>query len=322
MPNLESEQSNVRNSQKESPNLVSDAYNFADHVRPDIEGRLRQLNLIGYGAVAGGIKDIPNEFFNHPWETIGKVSTAGAIGVGLGAALAADSPIIVGSATAASIALSAASLWHTSVKFFTDKKLMHSLDAVYKSGDKHTMDSSQKVAADVIGPEAFDYGLGIAGGFAGLKLSEKLPLNFVSSNLKPFIPLAKTYTGDAVHMIFTDGSAIHIHGNQAIYQSGGWEYDLNINNNGIDMNALGSITGHQVLEGTRRGHDVTGSGNNFIKVEVDPETKTSSVLSATPASYMRKEHSFDQPFGWIWSSCKQCRIEDETRGNSESHANF
>ncbi len=202
MPNIESEQNHVRNNQKESHNLVNDAYNFADHIRPDIEGRLRQLNLIGYGAVAGGIKDIPNEFFNHPWETIGKLSVSGVTGVGLGTALAVDSPILVSGATAASIALTAASLWHTSVQFFANKKLMHSLDSVYKFDDKHTMDVNQKIAADVMGPEAFDYGLGIASGFAGVKLSEKLPLTFLTNKLKSFIPMARTMSDDPVRMPF------------------------------------------------------------------------------------------------------------------------
>lgn len=272
MPNIESEKNISRNREKESPNLVRDAYNFVDHMRPDIEGRLRQLNLVGYGAMAGGIKDIPNEFFNHPWETIGKLSATGAIGTGLGAALAADSPVIVGGATAASIALTAASLWHTSVKFFSDKKLMDSLDAVYKSGDKHTIDNSQKVAANIIGPEAFDYGIGIAGGFAGLhapKLSEKLPLNLVKDKLKPFIPFAITPSGDQVHMIFADGSEIHMHGKQAIYYADGKEYQLKVNKNGIDMSALGSLAGHQVLKGSLDG---AASGvDNTIKVNIDPK---------------------------------------------------
>ena len=88
MPNIESEKNISRNDNKESANLVGEAYDFANHARPDIEGRLRQANLIGYGAIAGGIKDIPNEFLHHPWETIGKASVAGASGVALGAALA------------------------------------------------------------------------------------------------------------------------------------------------------------------------------------------------------------------------------------------
>jgi len=319
MPNIEAEKNQPRNNERESSNLFQDAYNFTDHIRPDVEGRLRQLNLIGYGAVAGGIKDIPNEFVHHPWETIGKLSVVGATGVGLSAALAAESPLIVGGATAASIALTAASLWHTSVKFLGDQKLMHSLDAVYKSGDKHTRDTSQKVAADVIGPEAFDYGIGIAGGFAGMyapKLSEKLPLNFVTDRLKPFIPFAITPSGDQVHMVFADGSEIHMHGKQAIYYTDGKEYQLKVNENGIDMCALGSLAGRQVLKGAR--NDSAPGVDNTIKVDINPTKGKTELFTVIPASSVRSEYDKKNRSDWLFSSCEECHHELEAIEKAET----
>ena len=317
MPNIESQQNSFANNEKESHNLFQDAYDFGNHARPDIEGRLRQLNLIGYGAVAGGIKDIPNEFLHHPWETVGKASAAGAVGVGLGAALAADSPIIVSGAMATSVALSAASLWHTCVKFASNKQLMHSLDSVYKSGDKQVKEKSQKVAADVIGPEAFDYGLGIASGFASMyapKLSEKLPLNFVTDKLKGFIPFAHTMSDDPVRMNFKDGSQIHMHGSQAFFEKDGKEYQLKINNNGIDMSVLGSLAGHQLLKGVRNG---PGSDiDNAIKIDIDPKKQNTKLFTYMPASYEGEKYDKSNGAGWFLNSCNQCKIELDAIGRA------
>jgi hypothetical protein len=316
LSNAELEKSLSKSKEKESPNLFNDAYNIGKNIVTDLQGKVRQVGVLEYGALVGAVKDAPNEFLHRPWETIGKLSVAGATGVALGAAMAAESPVVVTAATAASIVGTTAALWNTYVKLSSDKKLQQSLDAVYKSGDKQTVDANAKVAAEIIGPEAFNYGLAVAGGLYGSKVAENVPLNFLTGKLRPFIPVARTYSDDAVHMTFADGSAIHVHGEQAIYQTHGWEYDLKINNNGIDMEALGSIAGRQILKGSRSGDSTKSGAENYIKVDIDPKKNSTKLSGEVAPSYVDAEKFDKHQSGWIWSSCKQCSIEDDLINNS------
>jgi len=313
LPSTELEKS-LSSNNKESPNLLNDAYDFGKNIATDFQGRLRQVGLLEYGALAGAIEHAPNEFLHHPWETIGKLSVAGATGIALGAAMAAESPVIVGAATAVSIAGTTAALWNTYVKLSSDKKLQQSLDAVYKSGDKQTINTNKQVAAQVMGPEAFDYGLAVAASVAGMyapKIYEKLPLNSLTSKLKPFIPVARTYSDDAVHMEFADGSTIHMHGEQAIYKTHGWEYDLKINNNGIDMEVLGSIAGRQILRARCGGSSTESGARDYIKADFDPKTKNTMFSGEVSPSNKHAESLNKQSSSWISSSCQQCRIEQD-----------
>lgn len=95
MPNIESEQNHARNNGQESHNLFRDAYNLEDRIRSDFARRFRQANLISYAAMTGGLKDIPNEFFSHPWEAVGKLSVVGVTRVALGTSFAAESPLFL-----------------------------------------------------------------------------------------------------------------------------------------------------------------------------------------------------------------------------------
>src|SRR5262249_25508250 len=133
------------------------------------KGRVRQALILTDGAVVGGIKDIPRELANHPWEVAGKLAVASATGAVLGAATAAESPLIAGAALVAGVATTGAALWNSYSRLSKNEKLEHALKAVYVSSDLHTMCSSGKEACDAIGPEAFDYGIAMVGMPVGVR---------------------------------------------------------------------------------------------------------------------------------------------------------
>ncbi len=358
MPDLERESDNA--AAKESHDLFRDAYNLGKKVYADSEGRDRQFDLLEYGALLGGIKDIPNEFIHHPWETIGKLSTAGVSGVALSAALAAESPIIVSAATATSVVITAAGLWHTYVELASNKKLQQSLDAMYKSDDKHTLNTSQQVASEVIGPVAFNYGIAAVGGFAGMhgpgayeslttavpeeitteynppnvlgpealkygtevadsiaktygpEAFENMSTTALKDILQHYIPMPRTYSDDPVHMIFKGGTVIHIHGDQAIEQTNGWEHDLKVTENGIHMQTLRSLAGREVIRAWRQGLEGQGTYNSEpIEIDSDPNTRIRKITSGESSAYFHHEKAGTDPTKMVWSSCRQCRIEDD-----------
>lgn len=255
--------------------LFMDAYKeFAAGIA-HLDGRTRQATVAAYGAVVGGIKDIPNEFMNHPLETAGKVAIAGVTGTALAAAAAAESPLVVSGALLGASAASALSLWDSYNRLASNEKLKHAMDAVYKSGDPSTIASSLKVASDVIGPEAFNYGLVMAsmcGGGRGPKAWSNFCDRRAETMLLPFVPMAEVTPFRATELRFSHCSSLHIHGKEAIFRIGGDEWQLNVYEpQGADLGMRGSYLGRQVFKG--------GLGlNGFLKVDINPDINTTKVV--------------------------------------------
>lgn len=151
---------------KEAHNpLLADAYNFWAETKEHPKARLRQAGVAAWGTVIGALKDIPNEFCNHPVDTAGKAVVAGATGAGMAALLTTGSPLITGGTLAGGGFLLGAGLKNSWDKACNDIDLSKAMSDVWKSGDLGTVRNSMKIAEKRLGPEGFDYGIGaIAGG--------------------------------------------------------------------------------------------------------------------------------------------------------------
>src|SRR6516225_153373 len=128
MPDIEKETRN--NSAGESANrLLIDAYALSSRTTACVEARSRQALVLAGGAIVGGVKDIPVELANHPWEVAGKLAAASATGVVLGAAAAVESPIIAGAAVVAGTVTTGFALWNSYARLSKNEKLEHALNS-------------------------------------------------------------------------------------------------------------------------------------------------------------------------------------------------
>ncbi len=314
MPNRETERQIASEQNDEvHKSLIMDAYNFcADTIRhPD--ARARQAFVAEYGVIVGGIRDLPNEFINHPWETIGKVAVATGTGLAMGAALASESPVIASTAVAAGVITTAAALWNTCVRLANNQAFKSGMDAVYKSGDEHTIVKSMQIASDVLGPEAANYGIAFAGGLAGAYGPEAfsgLRWNYLANKLHPLVPAAYGTRNGAVEMSFMDGSQLHLHGDYAIYQSGGKEYQLQTNRHGIDLEILGSIAGRQIIKGWLTPEQLPYDGlAKPFKVDINPDKHISTIKTRMETTNI--DHADLPKFqSGRFLSCYECEPEN------------
>jgi hypothetical protein len=301
--------------ESESP-LFRDAYRGCAATVARLEARSRQTTVAAYGAIVGGIKDIPNEFVNHPWETVGKVAVAGVTGVALGAATTAESPLIANAALVAGTITCGASLWNSCTRLRNNAELKQSMNAVYKSGDLRTMTNSMQVASDVIGPEAFNYGIatvGLRGGVQGPKAWLDLCNDYFANRLRPFIPMAEITPFRAVEMRFGDGSSLHMHGHQAVFRIGGDEWNLNVfDRRGVELGVRGSYLGHQVLKGSL--------GPGLFEVDINPRTGITRVKGDDLTEYSHSELAAKKQSAFP-VSCEECRPFRQAMREARRHSN-
>lgn len=285
--------------------LFADAYAGCATAVAHIEARSRQATVATYGAIVGGIRDIPNELVNHPWETAGKLAVAGITGAALGAAAAAESPIIANGAIFLGAAATGTALWGSYKKLERDKQLREAMSAVYKLGDLKTMTSSMQAAADIIGPEAFNYGLALLGmraGVVGPGTCANLRHTYYANKLKPFLPMPEITPFRAVEMRLADGSSLHVHGQQAVFRIGGKEYAINVSGrHGIGVGLRGSYLGRQVL---RANH-----GRDSLEIDINPEIGTTKVKGRFPMEYKHSDLVDKKPsaFSVICDECRSFR---------------
>jgi hypothetical protein len=307
--------------------LFLDAYNLCKDTINHPEARLRQAEVAIIGTMAGCIQEGGKEIISHPWEVTGKVAVAGATGAALGIAAAAESPIIASGAIGVCVIGTGASLWHTYSSLSSNKDFQNSMDAVYKSGDQPTLNTSISTASNAIGPEAFNYAIGLTGGLGGLfhpKLSASIStipyvaelsqyfrpkLTFgTAERYSQYIPMPKPTGSGTVEMYFKDGSTLHAHpfGNTAMLRAGGVEYVVNTNKNGIDLAAFVSPTGRQIVKGLSQ---------EKLPLELYIDTiagRTKVTGYGKTSEYL---HSPKDNKSWEWfASCRKCNPVKKPKG--------
>ena len=232
----------------------------------------------------------------------GKLAAASATGVVLGAAAAVESPIIAGAAVVAGTVTTGFALWNSYARLSKNEKLEHALNSVYKYGDSGTMRNSLKEACDAIGPEAFDYGIAMAGmpvGIHGPRTWSNLSANYFANKLVPYMPLGEVTAYRAIEMRLSDGSSLHMHGEEAIYRIGNAEHKLSVlSSNGVELGMRASYMGRQVL----KGH----TGSNAIEIEINPLTGITKVKDGQISKY---KHSWlaNQRLPFFSALCEECR---------------
>ncbi len=154
--------------------LFLDAYNFGADTIKHPDARARQACVAAYGAVIGGITDIPNEIRNHPVETAQKAAIGVAAGLGTAALLTTNSPWIAGGTLVGGGLLLGVALKNSWDKACNNVQLSKALSATWKNGDLGTTLDSMKIAEKQLGEEGFDYGLSAIAGGVGAKFSPSL----------------------------------------------------------------------------------------------------------------------------------------------------
>ncbi len=172
---------------------VMEAWDFSAQSVMHMDKRGKQAEVIAHGLVVGGIKDIPNELLNHPWETAGKASAIGMVSACLGAALSAKTKWIATTAKFLGWGLGSTALATTAIDLASKPKLQAALSNIWQSDDKQTMVASKVVAEGECGPTGFDFGLAlpaaVAGGIGGRmafkrwELTRPVPPNLLKSDL-------------------------------------------------------------------------------------------------------------------------------------------
>ncbi len=299
--------------------LYDEVYNFCQETMAQPDARARQAFVVGYGACIGGMKNIqelPKEFINHPWETTEKVAKESIPGFVTGAVLTAASPEIVEAATAAGIVTTAASLWHTCMNLMTDRQLQKSMENVFKSGDQRVMNAGIQVASDRLGPEAARYGIELASTLTGLygpKIWKDISCSQLENKLRPYWPHTVGTRNGAVEVIFEDGSALHLHDDQAIYSVAGLEFPLHASSAGVYMKILGSLAGRQVVKGWQEADLIQPFADVFtrptrmpFKVDINPKLGQTKVNSFGKTFIYKHPESGPDDFGQDFSSCGSC----------------
>lgn len=268
-----------------------------------VEARARQATVLTYGAVVGGIKDAPKEIVNHPLETAGKVAIAGATGVVWGAALAVESPLIAQGAFLAGTVAYAGSLWNSYTRLANNLKLRHAVDAVYKSGEPSIMQNSLRVASDVIGPEAFNYAIVMAGvrGGVGPKSLPTFCDNYFGNKLIPRFPIpeAKDLPFGPVEMRFRNYSSLHMHGENGIFRIGEDEWKLNVIDRQIELGIRSSLFGRHVLS--------SKIGTSPLRVDMNPRTGLISIQEGNHLLEFKHSDLWDKTLPRFPRSCTECQ---------------
>jgi hypothetical protein len=299
MPGLEREHQKRAAAESHST-LFADAYNFCANTIANPRGRLRQADVTTAGAALGGLKQVPKELVNHPWETVGKVATAAVAGAAFSAAAASESPVIAGGALViGAIGMGGAAL-DTCISLGKNERFRRAMDAVYKSDDPATELKALQEVSDVAGPEGFDYGiaiLGSVGAIDGPKAWHDIQINRLTLKLVPPLPMPRVVPTGAVEMAFRNDCILHMHGDQAIIRLGGAEHNLHVfslsltqNSRKIDLKAFENVLGRQVLKGR-----YAGSLNPF-EIEINPEKGITEVRNDQIREYKHSALAAWKPF--------------------------
>ncbi len=132
---------------------------FVQETWSNPEARARQCAAVADGVIVGGIKAIPDRIINHPKETIETAVSGLVIGGALGAAAAAESPIIAIGVAAGATALTCKYVFDLGTRLSSDRQLTGSLDNIWKSKDFATCAKSLPAIERVLGKETFDLAL-------------------------------------------------------------------------------------------------------------------------------------------------------------------
>ena len=309
--------------QETNNSLFLDAYNFCKDTANHPEARLCQAEVATIATVNGGIQEGCKEIVNHPLEVAGKVAVAGTVGAALGAAVVAESPVIAGGAIGVGIIGTGASLWHTYSSLASNKDFQHSMDAVFRSPDQRTVNKSIRTVSDALGPEVFNYTIGLAGGLGNLfrpKLANSLSIipfaTKLSQYFRPtrsapwtiesydqFIPMPKSVGGNTVEMYFKHDVTLHAHvsANSALLRADGIEYVVNTNKHGIDLASFISKSGKQIIKGQSQ-------EKLPLEVSINPETGVTKVngYGKTWEYQFSEKNRIENPYAYEWLSCRNC----------------
>lgn len=147
--------------------------------------RARQTGAVIDGLVVGGIKEIPNQFVNHPKETAVKIAAGVGIGAGI-AMLPLEVPAVAIGATVAGVGLGCAYVWDVGQRLGSNRELHKALDNVWNMGDRSSYKPLPAIESS-LGKESFDFGLATMCGGAGFKMGNgiKSLLNTTAPKLCP-----------------------------------------------------------------------------------------------------------------------------------------
>jgi hypothetical protein len=165
--------------------LSLDTHDFFKDTITHPAARARQTAVVAWGAVAGGIKDIPNEIGHHLSETAHKVVEGLAVGTVVGALAATESPLVAGGLLVGGGILLGVAFKNTWDKGTDDPELSKALSASWRSSDSAIMKNSMRVAERQLGPEAFNYGLSALAGGLGAKYGTKFLLDDATWGIVP-----------------------------------------------------------------------------------------------------------------------------------------
>lgn len=152
---------------KAPSNALGEVIDFCFQTMQHPEARLRQTGTVLQGIVVGGLKDIPNEFMNHPLETCGKVVVAGTLGTAAGAAIALEIPLVTGITIGTGVTMLGVGIIDSCKRMSSDKQLQSALSSVWKDSDFYTQMQANDTAEKVLGPEAFNWSVTLPAGLAG-----------------------------------------------------------------------------------------------------------------------------------------------------------
>lgn len=156
-----------------STQLFSDAY---DRACKAVQATAREVSLVTAGALCGAA----DEFQKDPVGTVSRAGATFAVGAGLGALAAAESPIIATGAVAAGAIWTGAWAVET-LNPLNERnqdrfsKIGTALNDVWNHGDKATFDTSLQRMREAAGPIALDVGLMAIGGRGALLGAKHIP---------------------------------------------------------------------------------------------------------------------------------------------------
>lgn len=195
-PNKESFEKNIfAEATTSCQQAVGEAWDFTCQTALHLDKRAKQAEVLAHGLVVGGLKDTPNEMFNHTGETLAKVGITGALGACLGAAMASRVPWVKVATHTFGLLAGGTAIAATAIDFHSRPKLQTALADVWHN-DKNEMviAASKAVAEAECGPEGFNWMLavpsaavGAAAGKVGMSFvrpsihSVELPLNRLQS---------------------------------------------------------------------------------------------------------------------------------------------
>jgi len=308
--------------------FFADAYNFCADTIANPTGRLRQADITIAGTALGGLKQVPNQFVNHPWETAGKLATAAVAGAAFSAAAASESPLIAGGAIGIGVIGMGAALLDTCTRLGKIGKFRHALDAVYDSDNPATELKALEEVADVAGAEGFDYGIAIAGSVGaidGPKAWHDIRINRLAHKLESSFQIPKALPSGAVDIKFRDGCVLHTHGDQAIIRIAGAEHNLHVytpalsqGSPKIGLKVLDNALGRLVLKGR-----YAGSLDRF-EIDIDPDKGITTVKSKRlNRQYKHSDLAAWKPFFQRQHTiCEECNAQKNLSDKYDNHYDF